>query len=1446
MAAVVSQAHADFIWQGETEGIKTNIDWQKEENWKAEGSTWNGTGAGPGTSGSNMWDTIVLEDVTFGSKTSRSVALEGWAAKFKLDSAQLYATMGKYQAIDGSYSKLEVYNYSVLDFQLGSGSFQGSNNTLIIGAGSSITFRDMQNAGSTADFNVSMTGAGAYLNFIAKEGSSINHTGAITINAYAENVDSSVEWGRFELGLFAQGVTLSSVTVNMEGWKATDIAITEDNYKGYSNCYSIEQDADGKYWVVYANESSSVADLEWTGGAISWSSTQFGSQAFNTYDSVSFTTNDASVTITGDVTASEVTIAEGVSVSVDGGDYQLTSTKGIDVQGTLQLNDDAIADGVSLTAGSNGKLVINGEVDLESSLKDFASRVDVTANGNLRISATNASSAFVVDGTLTIEDYQNNTQLNTTTGSGAIVLDIDNKEVAIKGASFANFTGTIDVVSGQLYVGNDNNGDGGGQAVTTSGDAKVIVREGSSLWVHLGGTDNTFASDVDLVSGSYLRNRDGNNVLTGDIRFNIVDPNAATPTYNASGKVQLTMHWDKTMRLDGLISGDGDVDFKAPTRLANTGSWKLTNNGNTFQGSYNLEDRTKLILGAENAALYSTINLKGSSNATLELSQNATIKSLNSTAQANEVRTTATAATLTVTGGSAGYVGTVGSNVTLNLTGGTFNIAGTIINNGTINVAGATLAVNDISLLTYIGAEPEGGWTVDNTDGFQFGTVSYYLIQGGTVTGLGKTLGEYDIVTDSGNTILQQRELLGTYYANTQNLTATAEDAARATGYVVADGLSITANHTGESKVINSSNISIGSNATLTLSGNIGIEGTGNLNNGGTLNFGGNAMKSTADAWNWKGNINISSDVTVSGSAINIEQGCTVTLLDGASLLRNENGAYRVKGTIAVADNAEAVLSTTDDIHFNYDNDGGEAVLRVGAGSTLNLTAKSFQHWGERGYIELGADSKLNVSSANFQIRDLRMNASSSMVFNSGSNLNMKVDSIEVDGNITMNSGSNLNMEVGSIAVDGNITLNEGSNLNMQTQGDQTIAGNVILNGGKILSENGNGDNRVKTIEHLSGSGEIEGSNWNVIWNIGELAGDGDITWRNNGTHWAPSVLNINGGTFTGTLTADRVTGKAGSNGNYQSVLQINEGGAKTLAGAVVNLQGNGADAYMQMALNTAEVSIGGLKGEQHSHIFAGSAIIAGGDQNQFCQNKANSTGTSVLKLASDEEHTYAGSVGAGISLEKSGAGKQFFSGDMSAFNGSLMAAAGELAFTATEALSVNNLEVANVGTLTVANGETAGSIKASGAVTLNGGATINAAVVDLSDASSVSFDVASGAITLNGALTMSSAEAFVAALGDSLAGLTAGDILIVFTGVSSFTVGDVTYSAESENQLAGVDLSTWSSDVAVGQYTITYNTSAEVGSIVITAGAMIPEPASATLSLAALMMLCARRRRRA
>ena len=274
--------------------------------------------------------------------------------------------------------------------------------------------------------------------------------------------------------------------------------------------------------------------------------------------------------------------------------------------------------------------------------------------------------------------------------------------------------------------------------------------------------------------------------------------------------------------------------------------------------------------------------------------------------------------------------------------------------------------------------------------------------------------------------------------------------------------------------------------------------------------------------------------------------------------------------------------------------------------------------------------------------------------------------------------------------VTGDITVNGGS-IDLFSQGNQTLNGTITLNGGKLIATNGNWDNRIKTIQKLTGTGEIIGNSWNVIWQVEELAGEGDIAWMSDGTHWAPCVLNINGGQYTGTLTADRLAGKASNRGAYQSVLQINSGAQDTFSGAVVNLNGQAGDAWVQLALNADKVAIGGLDGTQYTHIFAGAAAIEGGEGANLCMEKSASTGNALLVISGDGEHTYAGSVGAGISIERSGAGIQNFTGDMTAFDGDIAVKSGILNMTT---------GLSSVGrSINLSAGSTLGA-----ALTLNGG----------------------------------------------------------------------------------------------------------------------------------------------
>lgn len=297
--------------------------------------------------------------------------------------------------------------------------------------------------------------------------------------------------------------------------------------------------------------------------------------------------------------------------------------------------------------------------------------------------------------------------LKKTSGPGTVVLNLETPEteLALTGADYAALNSVLDLQQGQLYLGQYNNGNGQGASVAL-GEAKIIVREGAALWVHLGDSDRSVPVAVDMVSGSSLNNRDGDNTISGNIRFNIVDPTAAAPAFDPAGKVILTQYWDKNNVLSGILEGDGIVEMSAPSK-GWTGSWTLANNGNTFQGSYDLVDGgnggIKLILGAENAAKNAVINLNGvNSVSTLQLNQSSVIKALNS-ADADNVVVANAAATLTLGEGSfAGMLkdGSAENILSLNKTGnGTLSLSGNNTYTGGTTVSGGTLEVSSENAL---------------------------------------------------------------------------------------------------------------------------------------------------------------------------------------------------------------------------------------------------------------------------------------------------------------------------------------------------------------------------------------------------------------------------------------------------------------------------------------------------------------------------------------------------------------------------------------------------------------------------------------------------------------------------------------------------------------------------------------------------------------------------
>lgn len=493
------QAAADYVWNGGS-GNKTGDDWKNESSWNmVDGSKWNPGNKdsinGPGTSGSDMWDKVVIdggdEGVVFGSEDSHDIPLEGWAPKYELSNAKLYANMYKLQPGPND-AIFTVRNNSLLDFQMGGGSFQGTS-ILTVGENSGIIFR-MQNTASTAAMNITMESSTGYVKFLA--GSNINHTGAITLNPVLGELNS--DWGSVDLGITAQNVTLSNLTVNLgttfDGWTRVDTQITEANYAGFGNCYSIIKNAEGKYMLTYAvfQEGSSCI---WNGGELSWANdTAFSNKTFSAGSVVEFSDSDADVVLQENIEAASVVIDEGVTVSLDGNTHELNIIGALHLDGTLVLKSDCLSV-VSTVAGDNAELVLDAGAEKQWELADLpqtgtnACTAKVTvASGSLYL--TSGSQTM---GDITVEDGAG-LRLGGNARVGKIVLNGDGgwtSDGAVVNAALLRNNGQVDITVNAVELASDStmqvdtgkiiiNGELSGNVLTKTGAGTLVLKGGAT------------------------------------------------------------------------------------------------------------------------------------------------------------------------------------------------------------------------------------------------------------------------------------------------------------------------------------------------------------------------------------------------------------------------------------------------------------------------------------------------------------------------------------------------------------------------------------------------------------------------------------------------------------------------------------------------------------------------------------------------------------------------------------------------------------------------------------------------------------------------------------------------------------------------------------------------------------------------------------------------------
>ena len=463
--------------------------------------------------------------------------------------------------------------------------------------------------------------------------------------------------------------------------------------------------------------------------------------------------NGGTLSINSTITnAGSLTIAEGAKLQINslsgynctkGDDYTLSGTDGtygyqegriltydlVTGAGSITLNGSVMLDETDITSS-----VTNGQYSAAQTEKVYEITGDYTGpviEYNGASGETSEADSFIVHegASLKITNTANSNGAlgKNVSGEGTLIIAAAaNDTISFTRSSMADFTGTVDVISGAVYLGNVASEKSGAAADFAA--SKIIVRDGAAFWTHM--SAETLGADIDLLSGATLGNKDIDNDYQGNIRFNIVDPDAETASYNKDGVVTINQYWHKNVKFSGLLEGDGIVQMKAANVEANA-NYELSNASNTFAGTYKVIDgdnannsgkTTTLKLSSATAAQYATIDLASTGAVSvLKLAGNSTIAALYGSDADNYVTTDATG-TLTVSEGSFGGKMQNGNNATLSLTktgSGTLTLSGTIGASeaalGSITVNGGNLEILNTSYVTSVNMTG-GNLTYGGTD----------------------------------------------------------------------------------------------------------------------------------------------------------------------------------------------------------------------------------------------------------------------------------------------------------------------------------------------------------------------------------------------------------------------------------------------------------------------------------------------------------------------------------------------------------------------------------------------------------------------------------------------------------------------------------------------------------------------------------------------------------
>lgn len=657
--------------------------------------------------------------------------------------------------------------------------------------------------------------------------------------------------------------------------------------------------------------------------------------------------------------------------------------------------------------------------------------------------------------------------------------------------------------------------------------------------------------------------------------------------------------------------------------------------------------------------------------------------------------------------------------------------------------------------------------------------------------------------------------------------------------------------------------IGAGNDLTLELKESKDVSGTVTSAIGTNLTFGNSSASQAITYTLSSGTGNIAGTINVGRAADTMGTTLSTSANSAAAFNLAENGTLQLTG--GSSDSPSAFTGTV----------GGSGTVLVDKNATVNFAVSDNKTRLSnsttllvQGNATIGANGNYNPSN----LDGLSTGVSTSITDN------IVVDGGYVDAWLDSSvSTSPLSMQ--------NLTLSHGGQFNIKTTISQFDKQSNIIKAsvGQLTIGDGGGKFGI-----TSDFRSYASSHPNAKLEISAIKGTGDVTFYGYSVNDAKTqIISVKDtSSYIGDITVD-VGVDLNSFVNYDSLhitaLEFSDdtsmSGSLTFNGERISTYYMEQDGcrlqdfqYRAMLGLNADISIGGLDGNDGAYLYAGSlnAVDIGsslifdysfGLAYADAAAEATKVGTAITKaehsltLKSNSDHNFAGTVMSGVSITKQGSGTQTFSGDVSRFSGSLNVQEGTLAFT--DAVSVTNLEISSGSTL-----------RTGGTVTVGGDVTFSAAsLASIYRASSLeTTDVTlSGTATVDSNLNLGSATSLTMATqvdmtehsltlsenaiplhltldGLNIAKGTMFD-LTLFTNVSSLVFGDMVYTAvdiTEPKQWAAADY--FVSDYLTSESYLVYD---NTGMISLTGLSMVPEPSSATLSILALASLAARRRRR-